>query len=888
MKQRTVWLRNSWRLTVSVLAIGLVTLLGYEFHLNPPTVVPVYVLIIGLHALFGGFVSSAIVSVLAAACLSYFFSHPLFSFHVGDPLNVVELLEFLIVGQLVVVLVSRAHQALRQSEERFRLATEATNDAIWDVDLKAGRVSWNETYSKLYGRPSTTSDSWQWWIDRIHAEDRERTVDGLRESVRSGASTWTCEYRFRRANGEWAYIYDRAYIARDSSGKAWRVIGAMQDLTDRKQAEAAVRQSEERLRASEIQLKDAQRLVKVSSWERNVATGISQWSDENRRILGLPTDAPATFATFLRCVHPNDLDRVLEAEQNVRTSPGPIEVEFRLLRSNGEVRFVRAILEALKDDQGVATRIVGATQDITDQIKARELLLESEQRLRSAERLAHVGHWSRDLKRNQLIWSEECFRIFGRPPDYIPSYEGFLNAVLPQDRALVEQTAIRRLEEKRGTSIDYRIIRPNGEVRTLKSMSEVVLDEEGTPVRMFGALQDITDLKRAQEESLARQKLESLGTVASGIAHDFNNLLGAVLAQAELAQAECAAGSFPEEELRGIRNVAIRGSEIVRQLMTFAGTDSESAGLVDVSQIVDEMIELLKISVSKHATIQTDLDRGLRPVQGNAAQLRQVVLNLVRNASEAIGNQDGAINVTTSSITTARRVFGGTWDRLAEGDYVQLMVSDTGCGISEETRTRIFDPFFTTKTAGHGLGLSVVDGIVRSLGGAIYFTSEPGKGTVFQVALPCADIAAASNTAPIRSIGEPSRSFQELTLMIVEDEDPLRHALAKMLRKTGFNILEAANGSVAIDLLRTKGRQLDLILLDATIPGSSSEEIVATSAQAWPHVKIILTSAYSADVIAGTRNSSRIHSFIRKPFQFVDLLQTLRNATATGQSASVH
>src|SRR5262249_28341631 len=143
----------------------------------------------------------------------------------------------------------RAEQALRQSEERFRLAVTATNDAIWDIDLKTETVSWNETYSTQYGRPPQTSDSWDWWIERIQPEDRQRTVDGLRAAISSGASGWTCEYRFQRADGAWAYIYDRAYIARDATGVAWRVIGAMQDLTERKRAEQALSESEERFRA---------------------------------------------------------------------------------------------------------------------------------------------------------------------------------------------------------------------------------------------------------------------------------------------------------------------------------------------------------------------------------------------------------------------------------------------------------------------------------------------------------------------------------------------------------------------------------------------------------------------------------------------------------------
>ena len=216
---------------------------------------------------------------------------------------------------------------------------------------------------------------------------------------------------------------------------------------------------------------------------------------------------------------------------------------------------------------------MGASQDITEQVKAGELLRESEERLKNAERLSHVGHWSWDVKSKHVIWSEECFRIFGRPPDYQPSYEEFLKAVLPQDRELVERAERERLAAKSGTSIEYRIARPDGDVRIVRSVSEVVLDEEGRPVRMFGAVQDITDVRRALEESVARQKLESLGVLASGIAHDFNNLLSGILAQAELVEAE-AAGSSLGDEIARIKAVAIRGSEIVRQLMIYAGQDT--------------------------------------------------------------------------------------------------------------------------------------------------------------------------------------------------------------------------------------------------------------------------------------------------------------------------
>src|SRR5262249_44678425 len=220
---------------------------------------------------------------------------------------------------------------------------------------------------------------------------------------------------------------------------------------------------------------------------------------------------------------------------------------------------------------------------------------------------------------------------------------------------------------------------------------------------------------RAQEQAFARQKLESVGTLASGIAHDFNNLLGGVLAQAELGLGELAEGSSPEEELKAIRDVAVRGSEIGRQLMVYAGKESPVVGLVDVSQVCEEMLELLKVSVSKHAVMEAHLAKDLPRVRANAAQLRQLVLNLVTNASDAIGGRDGVIRVSLSRVKVGRSP-GTISDRLADGAYLQLEVSDTGRGMSLETQDKVFDPFFTTKSAGHGLGLAVVQGIVRGLG----------------------------------------------------------------------------------------------------------------------------------------------------------------------------
>jgi CheY-like chemotaxis protein/two-component sensor histidine kinase len=308
--------------------------------------------------------------------------------------------------------------------------------------------------------------------------------------------------------------------------------------------------------------------------------------------------------------------------------------------------------------------------------------------------------------------------------------------------------------------------------------------------------------------------------------------------------------------------------------MIYAGKEASVVTHVDVSRIIGEMRELLKVSVSKHAVLEVCLAKDLPFIEANAAQIRQIVMNLVTNASEAIGDRDGVIRVTTALVKAGARPLEGNCDQPVDGDSIELKISDTGCGMSPELQARVFDPFFTTKAAGHGLGLAIVYGLVRGLRGVVRLTSELGKGTAFQILIPRSTAnAAAAGEAMISA--SPPPPPQEITILVIDDEAMLRTAVAKMLRKNGFSVLEAGDGTSAIDLLRANGGKVDAVLLDVTIPGATSAEVVAAAAVARPEIKVILTSAYGKEMVAAELTAPQIRGFVRKPVPLQNLLQVI-------------
>ena len=544
-------------------------------------------------------------------------------------------------------------------------------------------------------------------------------------------------------------------------------------------------------------------------------------------------------------------------------------------RRNGEQFPVEIGLNPIETEEG--TWVLSSIVDITERKRAEATLRESEERFRKMADTTPVMIWTSGPDKKCEFFNKVWLDFTGRTMEQELG-DGWADGVHPDDLERCVATYTESFDARRSFQMEYRLLRADGEYRWILDNGVPRFAPDGVFSGYIGSCIDMTEVRRTQEHALASQKLESVGLLARGIAHDFNNLLGGILTTAELALMDRLEGTFPEQELLRIKKTAERGGEIVRQLMTYSGGQSPVFELVDLSSLVNEMLQLLRVSISKDVTLETDLGTELPGVRANPAQVRQVVMNLVTNASEAIGERRGVIRVSIGPVRVGADERAPSVAPLAAGDYLKLIVSDTGNGMTPETQARIFDPFFTTKAAGRGLGLAAVQGIVRSHSGAINVVSSLVHGTRFEILFPCTDEPVPVADDPARPASAGETTDLSGTVLVVEDEASLRDAVSQMIRKAGLEVIEAADGGAAVDHFRANEPDIVAVLLDMTLPGMRGPEVFAELRRIRPDIRVILTTAYSREMISASLDGHQAWGFIRKPYRFENLVGLLQEA----------
>jgi PAS domain S-box-containing protein len=483
-----------------------------------------------------------------------------------------------------------------------------------------------------------------------------------------------------------------------------------------------------------------------------------------------------------------------------------------------------------------------------------------------------------------LYASQGALDLSGYPAaDFTAGRIHFRDVIHPDDLARVRDTTRTALAEQRPFEAEYRIRTRDGTVKWVLSRGIGLYDAAGAPQFFEGLTIDVTAQKLAESERLALerkllegQKLESLGLLAGGIAHDFNNLLTSILGNAGIVRLALPPGNHVDLELDAIETGATRAAELCRQMLAYAGKGRFVVEAVDLSALTEGLVPLLEISIARKAVLHLALSRDLPAVMADATQLRQIVMNLVLNAVDAVAGRQGEIHVSTGTVRANRALLDAAvaGSALPEGDYVFLEVRDNGSGMPAEVLARIFDPFFTTKFAGRGLGLAAVLGIVRGHKGALAVASSPDRGSCFRLLVPSAPGAqVVTPPAPPPPTGWKHTGHA----LVIDDDEPVRLVASVMLKSFGFTVQAVPDGQSGLDAFRARPGGFAVILLDLLMPGLTGEQTLEILRTIQPDVRVLIISGFSeSDVMQRLAKDRGPFKFLHKPFKRPELEQKLR------------
>lgn len=604
-------------------------------------------------------------------------------------------------------------------------------------------------------------------------------------------------------------------------------------------------------------------------------------SKELESLLGYTHDEISSLGAdlLLRSIHPEDLPVVLMHMDNLsHTSSKEIySIEYRIRGKNGDyVWFYVREKVFRRDEKELPEILFGIVQDITERKKIEEALLVSETNLKKAQKVAHIGSWTWNMKTNQLTWSDEMYRIFGMDKETVALglNEVIEKAIHPDDQEKVRNTNKKVILEKRATPIEYRIIWPDKTVHTIYAEAgELLTDKDGNPELLTGIAQDITDRKRAEEERIKIehqlnqvQKLESLGILAGGIAHDFNNLLGGIFAYIDMA-AESTTDKTISNYLSKALGTIDRARGLTKQLLTFAKGGMPIKKLEKLSPFIEQTAQFA-LSGS-NVLCKFYIPEDLWPCEFDKCQIGQVIDNLVINAQQAMLS-GGTLEIRASNITIDK-----SNTVLQAGPYVKISFQDTGIGIPNEIISHIFEPFFTTKSKGQGLGLATCYSVINRHDGCIEVESEVGKGSIFTIYLP------AQNNVTIEQNINSNSKIQKCsgTIIIMDDEDVIRETYLDMLKMVGYTVICTKNGTEAITTFKSEiiaQRKIVGMIFDLTIPGGiGGKEAIVEIRKIDKNVPVFVASGYADDPVMADPVKYGFTESICKPFLKVELMNML-------------
>jgi len=755
----------------------------------------------------------------------------------------------------------RAEAALRASEERYRSLVEQAADGIFIADPSGRYVDVNASGCRMigYSRVEILQRS---IADVVTSEEIERIVPAL-EAMKQG-QTHLGEWQFRRK--------DNSTFPGEVSGimlSDGHMLGFVRDITERQRDAIALKESEEQFRTAIDAMQEGFVM-------QNQAGEIVISNQSAERILGLTAEQMRGLTSLdprWKAIHEDGSDYPAETRPIVvalRQGVAQSNVIIGVSKPSGELVWVSVNSVPLLHE-GKPFAAIATFADITVRRQAEKALKESEARFRLLADSAPVMIWMTDEKGGCTYLNKLWLEFTGRTLEEGLAF-GWSEDIHPDDRKTKMEEALRLFMARQPIRSEFRLRRHDGQYRYVLDNGVPVFTEDGNLLGYIGSCVDVTEQKAMQERLFESQKLESLGRLAGGVAHDFNNLLTAITGYTELAQMEVSSESEVAKFLTNVQTAAQRAAALTSQLLMYARRQMVEFAPLNLNKVILGMDPLLRRTIGEPYELVLALDERLWNVSANAAQMEQVLMNLVVNARDAMPN-GGRILVETANVTLDAD-YAEFHPGVTPGEFAMFAVSDNGPGITKEMQARIFEPFFTTKEMGKGtgLGLATCYGIVKQSSGNIWIYSELGQGTSFKVYLP-----RFLATPIIEEVLAPEHlpSGTE-TILLVDDEPMVRDIAARVLRSQGYRVLEASNAAEALHVQDKWEGAIDLLLTDVVMPLMGGKELSQRLQQLCPGIKVLYMSGYTHNVILHQGILKPDVALITKPFTSSGLVKRVR------------
>ena len=762
----------------------------------------------------------------------------------------------------------RAEEALRQSEQRTRMIIDTALDAVVSMDGAGVITDWSAQAERMFGWTRAEAMGQRMSDTIIPPRYRDAHNRGLKKFLATGDGpvlNRRIEVTALTRDGREFPI--ELAISPVRMGEEWSFSAFIRDLTERKAAEEALRQGEQRYREL---FED----IPVGLYRSTPEGGLIDANPAMVFMLGF-ADRKSLLETPAISLYVDPRDRLRWSEQ-VKGEGALLEFEVQMRRADGALFWARDTTHVKRAPDGTALLYEGVLEDITWRVEAEQAVQANERRLTQILEVVPIGILVSDEMGTPTFVNAAAKKILGSGiadtdiNTISETYKAFLagtDEVYPLDR-----NPLAKALKGVAASVDDVEIRESGRVVSLSVQGAPILDANGSVIAAVVAFIDTSDRRVLESQLRQTSKMEAVGQLAGGIAHDFNNLLTVIMSYSAMLLDRVEVVDSNREDVQEIAAAADRAAGLTRQLLAFSRQQVMQPRVMSINAVVSDLEKMLRRLIGEDVNLEISLDPGVAKINADPGQLEQVLMNLVVNARDAMPT-GGKLTISTENARlSADSVVGAL--HAAVGDYVMLTVTDTGTGMTAEVQRRLFDPFFTTKDQGRGtgLGLSTVYGIVNQSGGEITVCSEVGQGSTFKVFFP-RFAATAESPSPEAKPKDPGGIE---TVLVVEDDSNLRELVARVLKKSGYAVLVASGGVEAIAIAGDPLKLIDAVITDVVMPGMNGRELVEKLLEMRPGIASLLMSGYTDDDVLRRGVLQGDTAFLQKPFTPDQLARKVR------------